>query len=54
MYGWKKEVKTVIKIIFGVGTFLIGLAAVIAVKAIASSTAWMDDSFWWGGRDGNG
>lgn len=43
-----------IKMIFGVASFLIGLTAVIAAKAIKSCAVWMDDSFRWGGRDGNG
>lgn len=44
----------VVKIIFGVGTLLIGLSAVIAIKAVRTCAIWMDDSFRWGGRDGNG
>ncbi len=40
--------------VFGVMTFIIGLVAVITVKAIQTSAVWMDDSFRWGGRDGNG
>lgn len=34
VFGWKKEVKTVVKVIF--------------------CAVYMDDSFRWGGRDGNG
>ncbi len=43
-----------IKMIFGVVSFLIGLSATIAAKAIKSSTIYMDESFRWGGRDKNG
>ena len=44
----------IIKIIFGGGTLLIGLSAVIAIKAVRTCAIWMDDSFRGGGRDGNG
>ena len=44
----------IIKIIFGVGTLLIGLSAVIAIKAVRTCAIWMDDPFRGGGRDGNG
>lgn len=44
----------IIKIIFGVGTLLIGLSAVIAIKVVRTCAIWMDDSFRGGGRDGNG
>lgn len=54
MFGWKKEVKTVIKVIFGAVSFLVGLSAIIVSKAILSCAVYMDDSFRWGGRDGNG
>lgn len=44
----------IIKIIFGVVLFLIVMSAIIAIKAIRTCAIWMDDSFRWGGRDGNG
>lgn len=50
-FAWKKEVKMLIKILFGVVFAFIGLLASIAVK---SCSVFMDDSFRWGGRDGNG
>lgn len=52
-FAWKKEVKTLLKIIFGV-VFLIGLPTIIAIKAVKSCAVSMDNSFRWGGRDGNG
>lgn len=54
VFGWKKEVKTVIKVIFGAVSFLVGLSVIIVSKAILSCAVYMDDSFRWGGRDGNG
>lgn len=44
----------IIKIIFGVALFLIVMSAIISIKAIRTCAIWMDDSFRWGGRDGNG
>lgn len=49
-FAWKKEVKMLIKILFGVVLF-IGLPTIIAVKAVKSCSVFMDDSFRWGGRD---
>lgn len=31
---------------------LVGLIGLIVLKATSSSATYMDDSFWWGGRDG--
>lgn len=43
-----------VKIIFcGVAVAIVALAFV-AIKMISSCAIWMDDSFRWGGRDGNG
>ena len=42
------------KFIFGVVAFMIALTTVIAIKAVRACAVWMDDSFRWGGRDGNG
>lgn len=44
----------IIKIIFGVGSFLIGLSAVIAIGALRACAIWMDGSFRWGGGYGDG
>lgn len=52
-FAWKKEVKILIKILFGV-VFLIGLLTIIAIITVKSCSVFMDDSFRWGGRDGNG
>lgn len=43
-----------IQMIFGAASLLIGFAAIIVTKAVKSCAVWMDDSFRWGGRDGNG
>lgn len=54
VFGWKKETKTVVKDILGAVSFLVGLSAIIVSKAISFCAVCMDDSFRWGGRDGNG
>lgn len=43
-----------VKVIFGVVAFTIALAIIMATKAVRACAVWMDDSFRWGGRDGNG
>ncbi len=43
-----------VKVIFGVVAFIIALVIIMATKAVRTCTIWMDDSFRWGGRDGNG
>ena len=43
-----------VKIIFGVVAFMIALVTAIATKAVRACAVRMDDSFRWGGRDGNG
>lgn len=43
-----------VKMIFIVGSAITALSAIIVIKAILSCAVWMDDSFRWGGRDGNG
>lgn len=43
-----------VKMIFVVVSAITALLAVIAKKAISSCAVYMDDSFRWGGRDGNG
>lgn len=42
------------KIIFEIVASFMGLAVVVVIKAVKSCAVWMDDSFRWGGRDGNG
>jgi hypothetical protein len=44
----------VVKMIFITVSAITALSAVIVKKAISSCAVYMDDSFRWGGRDGNG
>lgn len=43
-----------LKMIFGAVSFIIGFTMIIVAKAVRTSAVWMDDSFRWGGRNGNG
>ncbi len=43
-----KSVMEVIACIIGI----VSLIGLIVLKAVHSSATYMDDSFWWGGRDG--
>lgn len=43
-----------IKMIFVGVSAIAAFSAVIVKKAISSCAVYMDDSFRWGGRDGNG